>query len=865
MKKLYFLILALCFFNGSYAQNIIFPDVNFKMKLLASNINTNSNSEIEISEAQNALYLDLSNSNISSLVGLENFTNLVHLNCSNNPISRDIDFNNLKKLAYFNYSFIQSKSYLLIESMPELTTVIADGLTNLTYIQCVGNPKLTTLSLNGAINLTEIVATNNKLTTLNLQGLTSLKKLRCSSNQLVALDVSGLTNLESLTCDANQLKSTEFDVANLVKLKYLSCSNNQLVKLNTDFIRDLVYLNCSSNQIMDLHVSNMSNLEELYCDGNNLTSLKLGGSRKLQWLNCSNNMFTNLNVTDLTLLKGVSCGNNRLTSLDLSGLINLESLECFNNKIDILDLSDLKNLARLDCSKNQLTSLLIRNGSKEASFLKFSENPNLQYVCADENQLEEVKALVTVYGYTNCNVNAYCSFNPVGTYFTVQGNIKFDSNKNGCDPQDLGPSNLKFNLSDGTNTGSMIANTDNSYSISLPAGTHSITPVIENPQYFTISPASISVAFPTQVSPVTQNFCITANGIHSDLEVALLPINVARPGFDTQYKIVYKNKGNNVQSGSVNLNFNDSVLDFVSANPAASNQTPNNLVWNFINLRPFESKEITFTIKVNAPTATPAVNNGDILAFVATVTSSNTDDTPNDNTFALNQTVVGSYDPNDKTCLEGSVITPDLIGEYVHYMIRFENTGTYQARNIVVKDMIDLAKFDISTLVPTSSSHSFETNITQGNKVEFIFENINLPFDDANNDGYVAFKIKTKPTLKVGDTFTNEANIFFDYNFPILTNKASSTFKTTLGSQDFEFSNYFALYPVPVNETLSITSTDAIVVQSIAIYDILGQLVIAIPNAKSVATIDVSNLKTGNYFIKVKSNKGTSSKKFIKK
>ena len=243
----------------------------------------------------------------------------------------------------------------------------------------------------------------------------------------------------------------------------------------------------------------------------------------------------------------------------------------------------------------------------------------------------------------------------------------------------------------------------------------------------------------------------------------------ARPGFDAKYKIVYKNKGNQTQSGSVNLNFNDAVLDLVAANPVTTTQTVNNLSWNFTNLLPFETREIIFTLNVNSPMETPAVNSGAILTYNATITSAATDETPIDNTFAFNQTVVNSFDPNDKTCLEGTTISPSLIGQYVHYMIRFENNGTANAQNIVVKDMIDLSKFDISTLVPTNASHSFVTNISAGNKVEFIFENINLPFDDANNDGYIAFKIKTLPTLKVGDTFTNDANIYFDYNFPIVT------------------------------------------------------------------------------------------------
>jgi hypothetical protein len=261
---------------------------------------------------------------------------------------------------------------------------------------------------------------------------------------------------------------------------------------------------------------------------------------------------------------------------------------------------------------------------------------------------------------------------------------------------------------------------------------------------------------------------------------------------------------------------------------------------------------------------TPAVNNGDRLSFNALITPTTSDERPVDNSFALRQSVVGSFDPNDKTCLEGDVLTPELIGEYVHYLIRFENTGNYAAQNIVVKDLIDLSKFDISTLVPTRASHEFMTKISDGNKVEFIFENINLPFDDATNDGYIAFKIKTLPTLVTGDSFTNVANIYFDYNFPIITNKVISTFKT-LGTQDFEFSDYFSVYPNPVHDILNIGTKNTIELKTMTIYDPLGQIVIAVPNAQNISKVDVSKLTIGIYFLKMNTDKGTSSFKFIKK
>ncbi|MEZ7499451.1 T9SS type A sorting domain-containing protein [Flavobacterium sp. Arc3] len=143
---------------------------------------------------------------------------------------------------------------------------------------------------------------------------------------------------------------------------------------------------------------------------------------------------------------------------------------------------------------------------------------------------------------------------------------------------------------------------------------------------------------------------------------------------------------------------------------------------------------------------------------------------------------------------------------------------------------------------------------------EFIDCGYRLMTSYLHRDGY---KIKTLPTLVVGDTFQNEANIYFDYNFPILTNKATSTFKT-LATSDFEFSNYFSVFPNPVNEILNINYKNSIEVQSIAIYDILGQMVIAVPNATSVTKVDVSKLASGKYFLKMNTDKGSSNMKFIK-
>ncbi|MCG2611427.1 T9SS type A sorting domain-containing protein [Flavobacterium sp. SM15] len=723
MKKFYFLLVAFGCFVVSNAQNINFPDANFKAKLISLGIDANSDGEITQTEAHAVSNLDVSSSNISDLTGLEFFDNITFFTCNNNLITN---------LALTNHNELISLS----------------------------------------------CRNNTQLTSLTISNLPRLFELNCQDNNLVSLSI-----------------------ADFPMLQYIKCYNNQLTTLT----------------VQNIHPSAI----ELLCYENQITALDLSNAKFLR----------------------LACQSNLFTSIDVSHMNNLTQLFCYDNP--------------------NLKQIFYKIGTSAiASGIYFNDCPNLEYICVDENRISNVLSICASLGYNNVVVNSYCSFTPGGVFYTIQGNSKYDIDSNGCDASDINLPNLKYSISNGAVTGAMIANSSGNYSIPVQAGTHNITPILENSDYFNISPASFSVTFPTEVSPYVQDFCISPNGVHPDLEIVLLPTNPARPGFNSNYELTYVNKGNQLQSGSVSLNFDDSKMDLVATSLVPASQSVNNLTWNFAGLKPFERRSIYFTMKINASTDTPVVNTGDVLDYTATITTSATDETPNDNTFVLNQTVVNSFDPNDKTCLEGSTIAPSQVGKYVHYMIRFENTGTFPAENIVVKDMIDANMFDINSLVPMKGSHNYFTRIS-GNKVEFIFENINLPFDDANNDGYVAFKIKTKPTLTNGDTFSNSASIYFDYNFPIVTNTAITTIQA-LSAQDFEFGSYFAVYPNPVNNVLNIETKKTIEISSINIYNTLGQLVLVIPSAQNVRKIDVSSLSAGNYFIKINSDKGTANTKFIK-
>ena len=102
-----------------------------------------------------------------------------------------------------------------------------------------------------------------------------------------------------------------------------------------------------------------------------------------------------------------------------------------------------------------------------------------------------------------------------------------------------------------------------------------------------------------------------------------------------------------------------------------------------------------------------------------------------------------------------------------------------------------------------------------------------------------------KPTLVLGDTFTNSASIYFDYNFPIVTEPAVTTV-ALLNTNDYDFGTYFTLYPNPAKDVLNFEVKNEIGVKSVSVYNTLGQIVMAITNVDNLKSIDVSSLTAGS-------------------
>ncbi len=841
MKKYLYLILLITSFVNAQIVNI--PDANFKAKLLSADVNNtiastyydfynfdmipttfnkidiNNDGEIQNSETINIQFLDVRNSNISDMAGLEAFVNLKFLICTQNQLSSLNISSNL-------------------------------GLREL-YCRNAG---VTSLNVSLNSNLRILFCDNNQISNLNVTQNVNLVSLVASGNLLSQIDVTQNTALQSLSVDNNDLSN--LNISQNLLLKDLVCSGNLLTNINVTPHSQLTQFFCGSNPLSTVNVTQNANLKTLECSNIGLTTLNVTSNPNLEYLNIGYNNIANIDLSQNTNLKTLHCVSTQMNNLNLSNNVNLESLFCSFNNLTNLDLSNNINLNVLYCQGNPLSTLNIKNGKIENT-VNLMANTNLEFICVDYSQISAIQALVG----SSVVVNSYCSFTPGGDYNTITGAMIFDANTNGCDALDLPQPNIKININDGTAQGSTFTNNSGNYNFYTELGSFVVTPSVENPSYFTFSPTSATVPFANDNNNiVTQNFCITANGVHPDLEIVIAPIVPARPGFDAVYQIVYKNKGNQTLSQlyGVNFFFNQNLMDFVLATTTPSTVGSGSLSWSYTNLLPFESRSIYVTLNINTPTdTTNPVNIGDILQFTTSILPMAGDESTVDNTFLFNQTVVGSFDPNNIICMEGNVVSPSEIGDYLHYVINFENTGTSEAENIVVKTEVNVTDFDINSLQMLATSHNAYIKVVN-NQVEFIFQNIML---ETGGHGNVLLKIRSKSNLVNGDIVSKKADIFFDYNFPIDTGMANTTFQA-LSTGEFVTDNSINIYPNPAVNFVTINSDSTI--NSIQLYDVQGRLLQTKIENQTEVTFDISNQSNGIYFFKIQSDNGVKVVKLIK-
>ncbi len=888
MKNLLFSISILLLTIKADAQIVDIPDPGFKQFLIDEGIDSNGDSEIQISEAEAVEILDINGSDILSIEGIKSFKNLTELRLDITEVT-SVDVSGLKNLTLFEDGLSQVNTFSAVDCS---ALSILNFFNNYDLIDLTGCTALT--SFHTYVHINRIYFTN----------CSALKRIEFTFVGLDELDVTGCTSLTYFKTE-NLHSNLDFDFTEVPQLDTfivtggqsldLDINNAQNLKfINVEFTSSLIVTECPNlesiiieyaDNIMDLsHLPKLSNLSfwGSFLDHFRMDNCPIFNDFTSTFIEANNLTITNcISITELILQNGIpieTCdftGMSALREVTLSsgarntildGCYSLESFtsQGYNPAIEY-DFSNCINLAVVDLGECfDLRTLILQNGSTE--MLNIMHAHQLTTVCVDPDEFVQMQSYLSTLDDINPEITVNCGFADGGHPFSVSGTSFLDINNDSCKTSDVTLPYSKYVISDNI-IGDLYfySDKDGNFKYNLPEGQYTFGPELLYGDYiFTSSPENISVDFPVDGTVIKQDFCFIPNPAEVDvIEVHLIPIEVARPGFDTRYLITYTNTGNITRGGDIKLTFPGELMDLVYSYPEIDVQEDGFLSWSFEDLIPYETRKIEFTMNLNSPMDTPPLNGGDILNMKAEVGPLG-NQTLTVYWSCLNQEVVNSFDPNDKTCLNGNAFDQELVGDYLKYMIRFENTGTAEAVNIVVTDTLDATKFDLRTLQVINASHEVETELTD-NVIKFIFKDIYLPFDDATNDGYVTFKIKTLPTLELGDDIRNKAEIFFDFNFPIVTNTTSTIISDFTSTVDIKNQTFdMDISPNPASEKIFVHAEDQI--YQIQIFDISGRLLrgISFIGNKNTYELKIDQLKEGAYFIKAYSENGYSVEKFIK-
>nr|MBK9650938.1 T9SS type A sorting domain-containing protein [Bacteroidota bacterium] len=383
-------------------------------------------------------------------------------------------------------------------------------------------------------------------------------------------------------------------------------------------------------------------------------------------------------------------------------------------------------------------------------------------------------------GYSRSNISGDKTENSDIDYWVVKlspssritGKLFADVNQNNL--QDSGEVNIVgVKITEASTGRYAFSQWDGSYFIGVfDTGSFVVSP--SQISYYTPNPTMHTATF-TAVQQIDSlnDFAFQPISNINDLYISIHPLSPFRSGFTATYNIHYKNIGTTVLSPTIYF-FNDAKVDFVSSNVLPDNVYADSVIWNLPALAPFGEGDITVTVYVHQGLQIGTLINSSAKIFPF----ANDYDIAN-NSASWEVTTIGSFDPNEIIVNKDSVSIFDLkpVPPYLEYVIYFQNTGNDTAFNVKVENIIpkklNLATFEyVSSSMPANISLNSESRLAT-----FEFPNILLPdsnIDEPASHGYVRYRIKPNKTLQVGAEILSEASIYFDFNAPVVTNKAST-------------------------------------------------------------------------------------------
>jgi uncharacterized repeat protein (TIGR01451 family) len=452
---------------------------------------------------------------------------------------------------------------------------------------------------------------------------------------------------------------------------------------------------------------------------------------------------------------------------------------------------------------------------------------------------------------------------------SISGTVYQDNNGNGV--HDSGEPVLPNKLVQISNWYWVYTNASGEYHVDVPVGALTIT-LGNVPNGYVITQPAMS-PFQYSLNPsVGQVFTGLDFGLYADpdlidLSASIYNISTVTPGFPVMNHMSYCNNSAMAQSGTFTLYYDPQLAiasgSVFSPAPASFDANAHSATWNFSNLAPGACQYIYW----NSP-APVSLSLGLPIVNAVVVTPIN-DANPTNNIDTTHQVVVGSWDPNDKHASpagegEEGFILPNTP---LTYTIRFQNTGTAPAVNVVLVDTIS-TEFVLESFHMNGASHPYQVVLDNDTRtIRWTFNNIMLPdstSDPLGSIGYVNFRLNPQANQADGTVLPNFCDIYFDFNEPIRTNTSINTINRSLGINSTD-APAVDVYPNPSNGlTWFRIDTPNGRNAKVEVLNVLGQTV-SVFSAESGKTVsfDGSKLAPGLYVYRVSANGKTQTGKLV--
>jgi uncharacterized repeat protein (TIGR01451 family) len=324
-----------------------------------------------------------------------------------------------------------------------------------------------------------------------------------------------------------------------------------------------------------------------------------------------------------------------------------------------------------------------------------------------------------------------------------------------------------------------------------------------------------------------------------------------RPGFQGSLYPYFMNYACDSVSGTATFIIDhpgNMSIDSVVPNPAAI--MGDTIIWTFNNISIYDwwnTTEVYVTLD-------PSVQQGDTI-FTTLILDPKSGDNDRSNNIVKDYFIVSnSWDPNEKKVLPmtddiDGAISPD---QELTYIIHFQNSGTDTAYNIYITDTL-AASLNLASCRVLASSHYMEFSLN-GRTLEFDFPYIMLPDSNVNNPasmGFVCYRISPMPGLPGGTQIYNTAQIFFDFNPAVVTNTTLNTIISPLVVNSNALQNEITVYPNPAGDHIYIETGMIQDNSSIALYNVLGDVIYSASVNTALTEINVKNIKAGIYILRV--------------